>query len=691
MNAAMLVSVVSIALAAERTLTPRMHHLRQGAVREWADFPETAEAPSLQLNFRAARNTAEQCLRLRQRDVKESWRVALNGKQIGRLVQDENPMNVRFAAPAGTLVDGDNRLTIEQTGRPIVDDVMVGDVALDDRTVDATLNEATIELEVVDAATMSATPCRLTVIDAAGSLASVGAASGTGTAVRPGVIYTATGSVKFGLPAGEYTIMAGRGFEYSIESVKLSVLPGDLVRKKAAIRREVTIDGYIACDPHVHTLTGSGHGDCTLDERMATIAGEGIDLAIATEHNKQDDWRSAAAKHGVQKRFTTVVGNEVTTSLGHFNVFPLPAGGTIPDHRAKGWPKLFESIQKVAGPDAVVILNHARDRHNDFSPFGAERHVSVAGEDLEGWALKANAMEVVNSGAQRNDPMDLVRDWIGMMNAGVFLTPIGSSDSHDVSRYIVGQGRTYVRYDGPRGEGINVGKAAAALRESRVLSGCGLLATIVVDRKHGPGDLATQGSNEIEAAVKVLGPSWVKADRVELYANGVKIHEAKIDGRRTTGELWSGNWKLPRFKHDTWLAAVATGPGVKELHWPIARPYQPTSPVVVPRLIAVTGAVWIDADGDGRRTCAEEYARRLTESVGNDTGKLMTALADYDESVAVQAAAVLRRRGRSPFDPKLRNAAAAAGRHVERGFKAYADAWRQSEIVKGSKTSPAGR
>ena len=32
----------------------------------------------------------------------------------------------------------------------------------------------------------------------------------------------------------------------------------------------------------------------------------------------------------------------------------------------------------------------------------------------------------------------------------------------------------------------------------------------------------------MKVAVRVLGPSWVTADTVELYANGQKIREARI-------------------------------------------------------------------------------------------------------------------------------------------------------------------
>src|SRR5262249_49066690 len=155
------------------------------------------------------------------------------------------------------------------------------------------------------------------------------------------------------------------------------------------------------------------------------------------------DYHAAAVKHGVRHYFTPVVGDEVTTAVGHFNVFPVKADGPVPDFKLKDCKALAESIDRAGAK--VVIFNHPRDRHGDFRPFGPERHLALTGEDLDGWALRANAMEVVNSGAQQADVMRPFRDWFGLLNRGVLLTPVGASDSHDVSRYVVGQARTYVR------------------------------------------------------------------------------------------------------------------------------------------------------------------------------------------------------------------------------------------------------
>ena len=74
----------------------------------------------------------------------------------------------------------------------------------------------------------------------------------------------------------------------------------------------------------------------TEQELREAFTGEGIELPIATDHNRQIAYESVAVKMGVRNWFTPVVGNEVTTPVGHFNLFPLPvAECTIPDSPAR--------------------------------------------------------------------------------------------------------------------------------------------------------------------------------------------------------------------------------------------------------------------------------------------------------------------------------------------------------------------
>ena len=660
-------------------VTPKRHHVRFGDEREWSEFPERAEAAELFVPFTSRTNAGEWTLRLRHRDVKQTWTIAVNDRELGRLPVDENEMVTYWAVPPGTVRDGENALRISGSGRAS-DDVLLGEASLVERPRAEVLRETSVEISVRDAESGGRLPARLTIVNTDGALQTVGAESSGPLAVRPGIVYTSNGHARFTLPAGRYRIYAGRGFEYGLDSVEVDLSPGDSARKDLAISREVPTEGYVSCDTHVHTLTHSGHGDATLAERMVTIAGEGIELPIACDHNLQIDYEPAAREAGVRRYFTPVVGNEVTTlRTGHFNVFPVAAGAAVIE-RTDDWPVLFERIFGTPGVQ-VVILNHARDLHGGFRPFGPKHHISITGENLDGRELRANAMELINSGATQSDLVQLYRDWFGLLNRGMQIVPVGSSDSHDVGRHFVGQGRTYVRCDDSDPANINVEQACRNFAQGRVLVSYGLLCEMTVNGEYRSGDLVPR-SEPLDVSIRVLGPSWSRADHVALYANGVRIREAAIDDRGRPGVKWEVTWTIANPGHDVHLVAIATGPGIHHLFWPTAKPYQPDSPDWTPRVAGSTGAVRVDADGSGAFECARQYAEKAVVESGGDLPALMRRLAEYDEASAAQAAELLRARDVSLFSREVNAALQQAPERVRHGFEIYRMQWRESQIAR---------
>src|SRR6185295_2459459 len=230
---------------------------------------------------------------------------------------------------------------------------------------------------------------------------------------------------------------------------------------------------------HIHTLTFSGHGDATLDERLLTIAGEGIELAVATDHNHHTDYSEAAARAQLQSQFTPVIGNEVTTPVGHFNAFPIRPGSAVPDYKSKDWPTLISGMRTTPGVKDIT-LNHPRDLHEKFIPFASTNLNPVSGESPRGLDFNVDAIEVITSAAMQSDIMQLYRDWFALLNYGYRVAGIGSSDSHDVSRFILGQGRTYVACRDDNPAQINVDEACESFRKGRVLASMGLLTQMTV-------------------------------------------------------------------------------------------------------------------------------------------------------------------------------------------------------------------
>ena len=228
-TAATLALLLAVLPAEGETLDGELHHLRSGKTREWSEFPVSAEGDRLELSFQAAKNSTAATLVLRQRDVKMAWRVELNKKRLGQLARDENDQHVRFTVPPGALLDGPNSLRIIPSAEH-GDDILVGEIRLEPRAPSVFLHEARVHIRVLDSDSGKPLPCRLTIAADSGALALVGAESNERLAVRTGVIYTADGEAGFGLESGEYTIWAGRGFEYGIDKTIIKVKPGDRVR-----------------------------------------------------------------------------------------------------------------------------------------------------------------------------------------------------------------------------------------------------------------------------------------------------------------------------------------------------------------------------------------------------------------------------------------------------------------------------
>jgi hypothetical protein len=658
-----------------QVLDPKLHHLRSGDAREWDDFPAQAESRDLVVRFDSRPNPTEFTLRLRHRDIKQTWVITLNGKELAKLPLDENAMVTYWPIPAGSLRDGVNDLRIAATTPDPSDDIEVGEIQLLNLPRQKLLSQATVDVQILDADHNTPLPSRLTLADDRGALIMLANTSDAQTAVRPGVVYTAGGKARLQLPAGRYTLYAGRGFAYSLDRATLDLHPGDAVEKTLRIRRVVPLDGYLSCDTHIHTVTFSRHGDATLAERMITLAGEDVQLPVATDHNLQIDYEDPAKDANVRAYFTPVIGNELTTaSIGHFNIFPIPRSAKLLNWRAPTWQAITRNIaETLPNADPIIILNHARDTHGNFRPFDPSRHLSYVGEDLDGWPLPANTMEVINSGATQTDPMQLYRDWFGMLNAGHTLTPVGASDSHDVSRYIVGQARTYIRCDAPDPAHIDVAQAVAAFRQGRVLISYGLIADLTVAGRYHPGDLVPAPDGELPVTVRVLGPEWTRPTHVTLYANGEPIRETDIAPRtpEPAGVKWEQTWRLPKPPHDLYLVAIASGPGIKDPYWPTAKPYQPMSLSSRTWVIGSSGAVRIDANNSSRFDSPRDVANQIIERANGTLPAVIAALDGCDAPTAAQAALLLHRRHPEGFDQSARAAIERASPPIRHGFEIY--------------------
>lgn len=589
-------------------LEKRFLHIRNAEPREWAKFPEEAQGRQLSVSFDLEDPDEFSVLTLRQKGTKQIWDVILNDTKVGNLLRDHNHLESGFAIPVGLLKAEGNRIEISTTSEN-PDDIRIGDLKLHRKTAKLVGEEEAnalsqargypralpemstiIRLTATEEESGAPLPCRFTIIDTdTGGLVLVGAESNDRIAVRDGVVYSLDGSASIRL-AGDashprsYRVFCGRGFEYGIEEADIYVDgSGKTFDLKFSLRREVETPGLVACDPHLHTYEFDRHGDCTLVERLISIAGEGVELPISTAHDKHIEYAAEADRIGASQWFTPILGCEVTTHLGHFNTFPIQPSAAPAQHKLRTWEQIFKNIFDTPGV-RVCILNHGRDIHRGFTPLHPDQFDRESGTFKNGRILRANAMELINSGAQQTDPMQLVGDWFSLLKSGHSIAGIGSSDSHTVNFAIAGQARTYLPCPDGDVSSIPVGLAVETFLKGETMVCFGLLSQLEIESG--------------EAKVSVLGPSWTRLSEVRLFLNGKEIRtiDVPLDSGGVPGRKFSQSFSLEEIGASAggFLCAVAKGPGITASWWPMMPPYQPDSPSYEPFVMGISQAVWVE-------------------------------------------------------------------------------------------------
>jgi hypothetical protein len=643
--ALLLAAVPALSGAEARTqiIDSQTHHLGSKVMKNWAQ-PDP-QGNRLETVFEASANPREMVLQIEQRHVTDRWAVEINGRQIAELKRRAE--NAQFyPIPPETLTDGTNIIAI--TSKNPRNDILVGPIHLRDQTLRECLNLRPITVFVSDARTGKPIPGRVTITNSKDERVEIFYGEAGDTAVRMGVIYTRGTATHLELPEGDYVFHATRGMEWGRDSKAVSVTGNDPARVQLSIQPEVDTTGFIAADTHIHTLTFSGHGDSNVEERMLTLAGEGVELAIATDHNHNTDYRPYQSRMALNEFFTAVTGNEVTTSIGHMNAFPLDPSDSVPDHKLESWVKLVDGIR--ARGAKVVILNHPRWPAIPTSPmtrFGLNR---ASGEFATSVEFPFDAMELANALTLQPDPLYLFQDWFALLNHGERVAAVGSSDSHTVDD-AVGQGRTYVPSATDDPAKIDVDDACQRFVAGETSVALGIFTDIRVDERFKMGQTNSLKKGSVDVRLRVAAASWVTPRRAIVFLNGQSVAEkpVPITPNRPT-DVWI-DFSIKAPAHDAYLVCVVLGDGASHPSWRTKETYT----------LAATNPIFLDADGDGRYASPRETARVLLARAGSSVENRWAAAMKADDVISVQMISLMRQNAEgaalSQLDGQIREAA----------------------------------
>lgn len=360
---------------------------------------------------------------------------------------------------------------------------------------------------------------------------------------------------------------------------------------------------------------------------MLSLAGEGVEMAVSTDHNHQTDYRPYQQKMSVTDYFTPVTGNEVTTPVGHMNAFPLDSKAEVPAYKLTNWVQLVDGIRAKGAK--VVVLNHPRWptlAKCPFTVFGLNR---ISGDFREDQKFTFDAVELANSLVPQPDALYVVKDWFALMNAGHKVTGAGASDTHSVGEP-PGMSRCYVPSKTDDPTKIDVNEVCEHYKRGEASVSLGIFADILVDDRYKMGSTNTVRGNSVYVRLRVAAPSWVTPRRAMLFLNGQMVEERAVLARHPTDQVIHFTLKKP--VHDGYIVCVVLGDGALHPSWKTKENFT----------MAVTNPVFLDADGDGKYANPRAQAIAALKRTGTSFESQWHAVTQADDVVAVQMMSLIR-------------------------------------------------
>ncbi len=483
--------------------------------------------------------------------------------------------------------------------------------------------EPRVELELgCSGSDGAAAPCKLT-IEGTGSTPdpSLGPAFTAGPAGRQ--VTTAGDLVRVLVAPGTYRVTASRGPEYALDAAELELRPGVRRSLRLAPSRVVDTRGYLACDFHQHTILGADAPTSTRDRVIANAA-EGVEVAVATEHNLVANLEPLVRELGLERELVALSGDEMTSDAnphpwGHANLWPMlpdaskPRGGA-PGVRDRTARELFDSLRRApSAGDFVLQVNHPRSGVTGYFDLTGFDPARGEGRADAGYSGAFDAVEVWNG---RNDEARdrVLEDWRALLRAGHAVTATADTDTHGIVGQEAGYPRTYVRVaDDEHLDAWSEARSADLVRGVK-----GLRDVVLTD---GPMLRVTANGvpvggiargHAVTVKVHVECAPWVEVDTVRVVRarEGAPGEGARADPAKETRSVTLKALARDRGRERAARAAdvtLALRFDADDAFFVVASGSKPMAPVLgsggksgeemLPW--AMTGAIWVDADTDG--------------------------------------------------------------------------------------------
>jgi hypothetical protein len=397
--------------------------------------------------------------------------------------------------------------------------------------------------------------------------------------------YTDAGGIaELDLEPGEYVIAVSRGNEYSLYTERVTIAPDAQTTVPARLARVLDTTGFISSDYHVHMLS-SPDSRISNENRVLSMAGEGVENIIATDHSVVTDLAPTIAALSLAAAVHSTPGEEITSfDTGHYNAYPLGldparpqtngstdwAGETLPGQDFPSNGNYILSPAEIeaevlndpfnAGLETVVQINHIGSH---FSPLvintslvppaslltparAAQFRMDPAGGDVFHHFPALEVWNGMTTGHQNEFLIDRIGIWMNLLNRGYMTTAISDTDTHSFHDLRQGGARTWTPSSTDLPVAILDNEIGLAVKRGKAVGGQGIYvqARLVADST-GQTTGFELGDATIDAVVPVVppkivqrpgvtstdggvhldidiqAPEWAPYDRIEIYTNSV--------------------------------------------------------------------------------------------------------------------------------------------------------------------------
>jgi hypothetical protein len=449
------------------------------------------------------------------------------------------------------------------------------------------------------------------------------------------VLMTPDGAGTFPLKPGRYRAVVSRGFEYRFVEQEVTVPGGGPVTLTARLERAVDTSGWVGGDFHLHTLH-SPDGKVTPCERVVEAAAEGLDLAIATDHDGYTSYWPCIDELGLRPRLWTMVGAEVSNmgSGGHRNAYPMPYDE---DHLLEHWgPQYWADLSAqelndklhAESTNPVIQMNHPRSSDSymnwtDYDPVSGE--VGRSGIELAtGW----EAMETSNGGSFPFDDVTLFTperaadlqalprgdvpifaDYLGLLAHDYPITAMGTSDAHGRNDG-TGYSRSYLPLGTDDPAAVTEADVTAAVRGQRVVVANGAFLRVTAEGLEalGPEQLVPLDGTAVELYVQAETNPDFDLSYLYVFANGRPLYLTReTDGSITAEDdaAGGGTPELALVTADALDDVVRLATEVRHQatvdtrYHVLVRGIGDLGPLPASGPFAYTNAIHVDVDGGG--------------------------------------------------------------------------------------------